>query len=109
MKIIFVNEELRRFVVEGTTTKKVYAKYLKDERFMSKLRFQIDLISVATSFSQLYDISPLHYEKLKYSRSGLTSFRIMKNRVERVICREENDTVSLLILQIDESHYGNKK
>lgn len=59
--------------------------------------------------SDLYAFSYLHYEKLKHQYSGKSSVRIANGHIERLIFRELEDGIIVELIEIDESHYGNKK
>lgn len=59
--------------------------------------------------SELVNFSYLKYEKLKHGLSGLSSVRIMSNRVERLIFRETEEGIVITILELDNTHYGNRK
>ncbi|HMM18766.1 MAG TPA: hypothetical protein PKC47_14800, partial [Petrimonas sp.] len=65
--------------------------------------------SKVSNSTELPNFSFLKYEKLKHGLSGLSSVRIMSNRVERLIFRETEEGIVITILEIDNTHYGNKK
>ena len=50
--------------------------------------------------------SYLHYEKLKYRDES--SVRIVNGRVERLIFAERDNGIEVLLIEIDDTHYGNK-
>ena len=51
----------------------------------------------------------LHYERLKYEYSGFSSVRLNNRYVHRLIFEELKDTITLKLITIDDTHYGNKK
>ena len=57
--------------------------------------------------AKLKEFSWLHYEKLKHRENS--SVRIMNGRVERLIFEEREEGINILILEIDDTHYGSKK
>jgi hypothetical protein len=57
--------------------------------------------------SDLVPYSYLHYEKLKHI--NLSSVRIMNNRVERLLFIENEDGIEITLIELNETHYGNKK
>jgi Txe/YoeB family toxin of Txe-Axe toxin-antitoxin module len=63
----------------------------------------------AESVEDLKLASFLHYEKLKYSYSGYSSVRLSNSYVHRLIFEEKEDRITLKLIEIDETHYGNKK
>lgn len=109
MEIIFQDAALQDIYEYGQTTDKRYKRYTKSKDFVLSLKRKIDMIRVADTFDDLKKISPLHYEPLKYEYSGYSSFRVCNGRVERVICQECNECIKLILLKLDDTHYGNKK
>lgn len=109
MDIVFEDKGLQELYEYGTTQDRRYKKYKKDKRFVSKLTRQINIIRSASSYEELRRISPLHYESLRHGYSGLTSFRVGNGYVERILCREKEEHVELILLELDDTHYGNKK
>ena len=53
-------------------------------------------------------MSFLHYEQLKYDYSGSSSVRLLKSYVHRLIFLEHEDGIELELIEIDDTHYGNK-
>lgn len=51
----------------------------------------------------------LHYEKLRHGFSGLSSVRLSNRYVHRLIFEEKEDSITLRLIEIDDTHYGNKK
>ncbi len=109
MGIRFEDKALQELFEYGKTKDRRYAKYSKDGKFVAKLARQIHSIMAANSYQELRAKSSLHYEALRYSHSGLSSFRIGNEYVERVICRECKEYIELTLIEIDSTHYGNKK
>lgn len=67
------------------------------------------LMESAASVEQLKTFSILHYEQLKYKFSGLSSVRLDNRYVHRLIFEEKPDYITLKLIEIDDTHYGNKK
>ncbi len=109
MNIIFEDKALQELYEHGCTSDKKYRKYNKDKKFLIYLARQIAAIKSAQTYEDLHKISPLHYEELKHQGGGITSFRINNSYVERVICREYGDYIELTLIELDNTHYGNKK
>ena len=53
-------------------------------------------------------ISFLHYEQLA-GTNGLSSIRVVNGMVERILFREFEGGIKILVLSLDNTHYGNKK
>ena len=97
-------EELIKYGANGK-----YKKLSRDKVFIKALKNVYAILKVVERADMLEVYGALHYEKLKYERSGLSSVRIKYNRVERLIFREINDGVEIIVIELDDTHYGNKK
>ena len=86
-----------------------YKKISKDKSFCSALVSVYKLLVTVENTIDLKQFSFLHYEKLKFDRSGQSSVRIHNGRVERLIFEEFDEGIRILLLEINESHYGRKK
>lgn len=105
MNIIFEDKDLEELIFTGKNNK--YKKYSKDSRFMAALGRMYKLMQTSTNTNMLGMYSFLHYEKLK--RVGMSSVRVMNGRVERVLFKETEDGIVITIIELDDTHYGNKK
>lgn len=61
------------------------------------------------STADLRLFSFLHYEKLKYQVEPRSSVRIVNGMVERLLFTETDDGIEVELIEIDSTHYGNKK
>jgi hypothetical protein len=62
------------------------------------------------STEDLRYFSSLHYEKLKYQRDEpKSSVRLVNGMVERLLFVETDDGIEVELIEIDSTHYGNKK
>ena len=109
MEIRFEDSSLQELYEYGTTKDKRYTKYCKNGKFVRKLIGQINTVRSAETYLELEKISTLHYERLRHGMSGLSSFRVGNAYVERVICRENDERIEIIIIELDDTHYGNKK
>lgn len=109
MNIIFEDEALREIYERGFTKDKKYSKYCRDKKFVSRFIEQVNSIRGTIEYEDLFKLSFLHYERLRHEYAGLSSFRVSNKYVERVICREREDCIEIIILELDNTHYGNKK
>lgn len=67
----------------------------------------MDLLRIAHNTSELVFFKSLHYEKLKYDRSGQSSVRIGYNTKYRLIFEEFDDGIRIKLIEINK-HYGDK-
>ncbi|MBO7246802.1 MAG: hypothetical protein J6V02_00445 [Bacteroidaceae bacterium] len=51
----------------------------------------------------------LHYEKLRYMKEPLSSVRIVNGMVERLLFTEIENGIEVELIEIDSTHYGNKR
>lgn len=105
MKILFDDLDLKELVTTGKNRK--YKKYQRDTFFMNRLHKTFKYMENANSTAMLTQISPLHYEKLR--GLGISYVRISNSYPERIIFRETDDGIVVTILEMNTTHYGNKK
>lgn len=104
MNVSFEDIELEKLII--THQSKKYKKYTRDKKFLWALdRVFNDLQGVAKC-SDLKQLSYLHYEQLK--RIGLSSVRVMNGRVERLLFKELENGIRITIIELDETHYGQR-
>jgi len=109
VKVYFVDCDLEEYVREGRSNVKPYKDYARDRRFTQKLQTVVSVMTSVDVASDLSNFSFLKYERLKHSYSGCCSVRIMNDRVERLIFRETEDGLEITIIDLNDTHYGNKK
>ena len=69
----------------------------------------VDYMKGVRNTKDLKCISSLHYEKLKYQRESMSSIRILNGSIERLLFTETEDGIEVELIEIDSTHYGNKK
>ena len=107
MIVDFADTDLQELIEYGKNNK--YKKLSKDKVFCAALVSVYKLLVTVENTIDLKQFSFLHYEKLKFDRSGQSSVRIQNGRVERLIFEEYDKGIRILLLEINESHYGRKK
>lgn len=68
----------------------------------------VKIMEQVPSSDCLKDFSFLHYEKLRYQLSGKSSVRLSNQYVHRLIFTETEDKLQVELIEIDDTHYGNK-
>ena len=106
IRITFQDEDLQELITTGTNSGK-YKKLARDKKFIERLANVYRIMSSVERTSDLEPYSYLHYEKLKYV--NMSSVRIMNNRVERLLFIENETGIEIILIEINETHYGNKK
>ena len=104
--ITIQDEDLLELITTGKNTGK-YKKLARDKKFVERLANVYRIMSSVEKTSDLEQYSYLHYEKLKHI--NLSSVRIMNNRVERLLFIEKEEGIEIILIEINETHYGNKK
>ena len=108
MKIYFdgkKGEGVKDLIEKGKSGE--YKKLSKYSKFLTNLIGLFNILQDEENTDNLKLISYLHYEKLKHI--GLSSVRIIPNRVERLLFKETEDGITIVVIEINEKHYGNKK
>lgn len=109
MKIIFKDEALSDLYENGKTNDSKYKKLCKNKKLVEGYQRAVSIIYDVDSTEELKLFSFLHYEKLKYMKEPLSSVRLVNGMVERLLFTETEDGIEVELLEIDSTHYGNKK
>ena len=105
MDIKFSDIDLEELINTGYNKK--YKKYSRDKKFMYGLARVYKIMQVVPDAEGLGHYSFLHYEKLAHDPRS--SIRIVNGKVERLLFTETEDGVEVELIEIDSTHYGNKK
>lgn len=107
MEVRCTDKELERLYQKGESKK--YKKIARDKKLLDRFVSVINSMKRVENCDDLKLIPSLHYEKLRYEYSGKSSVRLSNSYVWRLIFTEENGGISVNLLEIDDTHYGNKK
>lgn len=107
MNIEFEDKDLKELIETGRNKK--YKKLSKAKVLMEGLMKVYRILDQAPTTSLLCQFSFLKYEKLKYEYSGYSSVRIANGYVERLIFTEHEGGITIKLIKLDDTHYGNKK
>lgn len=107
MRVIFEDEGIKELLERGKSNR--YKKVSKSPKLMQGLRNAYRIMAMVASVEALKGFSHLHYERLKFLNSGKSSVRIVNGSIERLIFRELEDGVVVELIEIDDTHYGNKR
>ena len=75
---------------------------------MQALATAYNYLRNAECTNDLRSISYLHYEQLS-GTNGMSSIRVVNGMVERILFREFDGGIRIIVLGLDDTHYGNKK
>jgi len=70
--------------------------------------YAVDTMKRVQNTQELKAFSRLHYEQLKYEYSGYSSVRLSNSYVHRLIFTEGEEGIRVELIEIDDTHYGNK-
>lgn len=107
MEIRFENEEIREFILSGKANDRPYSKWRSNRQLRLDLDKVMRILEIVDNCSELQSYKALHYEQLKYDRSGQSSVRLGFKTKFRLIFTELNDGIVINIIEISE-HYGDK-
>ncbi|MDO5760352.1 MAG: hypothetical protein Q4Q06_04945 [Bacteroidota bacterium] len=108
MIITFEDKDLEELIITGKNRK--YKDIAKDFLLVKKIVKTYEILKHSENIKQVAQHSFLHYEKLRYGYSGKSSVRPFgSKRVERLIFEEKENKIEITILELDNTHYGNKK
>ena len=105
MKVL-MDEDLLDLYVTGK-----YRRYLavsRNRELNEGFRIAVEAMINVSEVTELKNISFLHYEKLKHQLSGFSSVRLSNRYVHRLIFREADNSEEIELIEIDDTHYGNK-
>lgn len=107
MDVIFIDNTLQELYETGKTKDSRYKKLCRDKGFVEDYIGVVDLMFSVDNVNDLKAYSFLHYEKLRHRPES--SVRIDNGRVERLLFTEHEDGVEIRLIEIDSTHYGNKR
>lgn len=109
MKIIFKDEALSELYSNGKTEDRKYKKLCRNKKIVEGYQRAVSIMYNVDSTEELRLFSYLHYEKLKHTKEALSSLRLVNGMVERLLFTETENGIEVELIEIDSTHYGNKK
>lgn len=107
MNVVFSDDALKELYETGKTKDSRYKKLCRDRRFIEAYVDVVALFESIENVSGLKEFSYLHYEQLKHRAES--SVRIVNGRVERLLFTEHDDGVEVRLIELNSTHYGNKR
>jgi len=104
---IELEADLQELIETGQSRR--YKNIAQNQVLFSGLMRAYQIMDAATTVKELQQYSFLHYEKLRYEYSGYSSVRLDNRFVHRLIFEELEDRITMKLIEIDDTHYGNKK
>lgn len=109
MIVIFKDEALSDLYENGKTSDSKYKKLCRNKKLIAGYQRAVSIMYDVESTEELKPFSFLHYEKLKYQQEPQSSVRLVNGMVERLLFTETENGIEVELLEIDSTHYGNKK
>ena len=110
MKIKFKDAALSELYEKGETKDRKYKQICKNKKLIDGYIRAVGIMYDVESTADLKPFSFLHYEKLKYQKDEpKSSVRLANGMVERLLFTETEDGIEVELIEIDSTHYGNKK
>ena len=110
VKIKFKEEALSELYETGNTKDRKYKQVCKNKKLVDGYIRAVQLMYDVDSSDDLKAFSFLHYEKLKHQQGEtISSIRLANGLVERLLFNETDDGIEIELIEIDSTHYGNKK
>ena len=105
--IVLMNDDLRELYETGKNRR--YRMVEKTPELREGFVRAVRIMTSAVSVDDIKAYSFLHYERLKHGWSGYSSIRLSNRFVHRLLFKEIEDKLQLHLIEIDDTHYGNKK
>ena len=105
--IEYADNAIKEVITYNKSDDKRYRKLNSNTTFWRDLNRVMAIIRGAANTSELASFSSLHYERLKYERSGQSSVRIGYKSKYRLVFEEFDGGIRINLIEINE-HYGNK-
>ncbi len=110
MNIIFKDAALSELYEKRETKSKKYKQICKNKKLIDGYIRAVGIMYSVETTADLKPLSFLHYEKLKHQKGEpKSSVRLVNGMVERLIFTETEDGIEVELIEIDSTHYGNKK
>ena len=104
---VLMNRDLLDLYESGRS--KEYKDVARNRELMEGFRRAVRMMTLVTTVAELGAFSYLHYEQLKYQWSGFSSVRLSNRHVHRLIFKETDNGLQVELIDIDDTHYGNKR
>lgn len=109
MKVHFKDDALKELYEDGKTKDSRYKTFCRNKKLVDGYLRAVKTMYDVGSTAELSTFSFLHYEKLKYQTEPKSSVRIANGFIERLLFTETPDGIEVELIEIDNTHYGNKK
>lgn len=107
MKITFKDSALEELYETGKTKDRKYKRLCRSKKLVDGYIRAVSVMYRTEKARDLSQYSFLHYERLAHDPRS--SVRIVNGRVERLLFTELEDGVEVELIEINDTHYGDKR
>lgn len=104
---VFMPEDLKELYLTGRSRR--YKNIRMNLVLYNGFLRAVEVMMAIDSVDKLRNYSFLHYEKLKHGYSGYSSVRLSNSYADRLIFTEKDNMIEIELIEIDSTHYGNRK
>lgn len=104
--IVLMDNDLKELYEKGTSKK--YKEVERNNELMTGFLRAVKIMTEANTINDIKCYSYLHYEQLKHQLSGYSSVRLSNRFVHRLLFTENDNGIEIKLIEIDNTHYGNK-
>lgn len=103
---VLMRQELLELYQSGRS--KEHKDVARNSELMEGFRRAVRIMALVNLVTDLRGFSYLHYEQLRYQWSGFSSIRLSNRFLYRLIFKETAEGLQVDLIDIDDTHYGNK-
>lgn len=103
---VLMTDDLKELYLTGQS--KVYRDVERNPELLKGFTRAVDLMMASATVNDLKRLSFLHYEQLKHQYSGFSSVRLSNRYIHRLLFIESLSGIEIRLINIDDTHYGNK-
>ena len=86
-----------------------YRKIAQNNELFSGFVRAVRTMEFVENIEELKRFSFLHYERLRFGLSGFSSVRLSNRYIHRLVFKEFEGSILIELIEIDDTHYGNKR
>lgn len=104
---VFFTKDLEELYTTGRNRK--YSAVARNRVLFNGYIRAVQTMILVGKVDELKGYSFLHYEQLRHELSGFSSVRLSNAYIHRLIFRETEEGLTIELIEIDNTHYGNKR
>lgn len=104
---VFFTKDLEELYTTGRNRK--YSAVARNRVLFNGYVRAVQTMILVGKVDELKGYSFLHYEQLRHELSAYSSVRLSNAYIHRLIFRETEEGLTIELIEIDNTHYGNKR